>query len=692
MQKTIQYLYISFVIASGLVPLMFAPSLYKWFGGPKTLAFLVLTQALALLWVFVATRTDELTRLKRNPLVLVFCLFLLAQIVSSLLGLDPLHSFFGDARRHSGVLLNIHLFLFFLALIFLCRRSVAWKKHLMHLFVAVACILSTHALLEALGWVPNLADTSRGTSFMGNPIFLASFLTIPFFFSLSLLKQRGKNLHSWYVIPVVLIFLGILATGTRGALVGVALGLLTWAGQVVVKKKVLSMGTMLTMLTVFVLVSGGILLSTQLAPESSLARLASVSDENIDSRLAYWSLGLRGGLDHLILGVGNENYSVVANGYYQAEQYAFDDTWPDKPHNILVELFVAGGVIGLLAYLSLIFLALKYSWGDERLFAPAVVAFLGQGLFIFDTISASITFMTLLALIAVESPSREGGGSRYLMPLQLSVGVFVVGSFLFLTIPHYRLLHAMGNSLDVEAISQELSDDALIHDYANLADLYYQHQATHAYDKTIFDQGVLYYQRQLEKHPLDAKSWYHLGQMYIDKAVSLSQSVDELGREAVERVNKLAPGRLDGRNQRIFIAQLDGDITQTLEQAIALHQSAPHDPETAWVLAQLYMQNDQVESAVDTGLLALENGVKFGESAAFTWLGEALVMLDRFDDLIFMYKQATVMFPDQLQFYFSLAATYAAVGDTVSAIEVAEQVKVLDPASAASAQAFIDSL
>jgi O-antigen ligase len=690
--KQIQKVYLALLVAIFFVPLIFWPKLYNAFSSTKVLMFWMLVDVLGVLWIYLAVRTDEFSKLRRDPIVLALLVFVFIQIVSSLLGVDQWNSFFGDLRRYSSILMTLHLSVYAMAIIFFLRRTPVWQVRFVHLLIVVASLVSVHAVFEWASFVPSLVDFDRASSVFGNPIYLASFLIIPLFLSLGECKKEEGSKRILFAALSLLIFLGILATGTRGALIGLVAGFVVMVVQILLHRGLSKRVPMVTAIIIVLVFGSMYLIGQNSAEESILYRITHFSGENVSSRLAYWNLGIQGSFDAPLLGVGNENYYIVADKNYQAEDYGFDDTWIDKPHNYFVELLVTNGVLGLLSFLVLIGLLLKRSWRTKGYLAPALVAYLAQSLFIFDTISASITFFFLIALIVAQKKREDGEALRWGSKIQV-VGTLLICVVLFgFTIPYARTVYALGQSDDLQKASEIIDKQLVVYDYGNVAEVYFNSLLANQFDQDLFEKTEGYYLRAISRHPEQAKLWYQLARLYITQATEAGTVVSEDGVSAADMVLELAPGRINGQYMQVFIVELSGDSEKAIEMAENLYDLFPDDPETIWILAQLYLSHERVDSGLVLAIDALEQKLKLLSSNDLLLLVSLFAERGQYDQVVNVYERAVDMFPSELTLLPGLAASYATIGDTKSAIETAQELMRLDSHSTDAAQAFIESL
>src|SRR3989344_2405547 len=94
-----------------------------------------------------------------------------------------------------------------------------------------------------------------------------------------------------------------------------------------------------------------------------VGRLVTISlqDSTTKARIMNWGTAWQGVKERPVLGWGQDNFAVVFNKYYNPQMYG-QEQWFDRVHNVVFDWLVAGGVLGLLAYLSLFVFALWYIW------------------------------------------------------------------------------------------------------------------------------------------------------------------------------------------------------------------------------------------------------------------------------------------------------------------------------------------
>tara|TARA_B100000073_G_scaffold98390_1_gene78216 strand:+ start:846 stop:3650 length:2805 start_codon:yes stop_codon:yes gene_type:complete len=208
----------------------------------------------------------------KNFLVLIFSLFVLVQAFSALTGSSPVNSFWSNWERMEGVVDHFHWLLLIIISGSVLRKEKSWIKFLkINIFAGFA--VSFLGLLEffdlvipiifSLDIYPSVVNPEqsytlgeRVESTIGNPAYLASYLSIISFLSIGLIAREfhenffnsvkktylNFNLNSkifvWVSISGLIISIWtILNSGSRGSLIGIFAGILFAISILLYKKK-----------------------------------------------------------------------------------------------------------------------------------------------------------------------------------------------------------------------------------------------------------------------------------------------------------------------------------------------------------------------------------------------------------------------------------------------------------------------
>ncbi len=119
--------------------------------------------------------------------------------------------------------------------------------------------------------------------------------------------------------------------------------------------------------------------------------------------------GVSKSVKNLFLGYGQENYGVVFAANYDPRMYE-QEVWFDRAHNVFMDWLVAGGILGLVAYLALYLTPLYMMWfgkgkksiqiGEKALITGALTAYFIHNIFVFDNLVSYILFIAMLAYVA----------------------------------------------------------------------------------------------------------------------------------------------------------------------------------------------------------------------------------------------------------------------------------------------------
>ncbi|MEX2341284.1 MAG: O-antigen ligase family protein, partial [Candidatus Paceibacterota bacterium] len=273
------------------------------------------------------------------------------------------------------------------------------------------------------------------------------------------LRAKTSTRQLLYGVLFVMFAFILFNTGTRGAALGLiggsALGF-SYLALMAPKGAAIKKWGLGGLLAV-VLIAGGLWAArdTALVENSQvLSRFAGVTLAEGGIRFTVWQMALEGVKERPILGWGQENFNYVFNKYYDPALYGAE-AWYDRTHNIFLDWLIAGGVIGLLAYLSILVAALWYavllplrarfregiskvkdafSVPEQALIFGLLAAYTFHNLFVFDNLASWIFYAVVLALIhsrvsreivAVEKFAIEKGTwERVAIPTVLIVAGF----------------------------------------------------------------------------------------------------------------------------------------------------------------------------------------------------------------------------------------------------------------------------
>lgn len=386
----------------------------------------------------------------KNPLVVFLSLFFLSLVLSVVFAENVYRAFWGDVERGVGLFGFLHFYAFLvLASVFFEEKD--WLRFF-KISLVVGAGLIGFAFLEYFGLkflFLSPPRKARPESLIGNSAFFATHLIFLSAFAFIVFKKSAGYLWKYFSLAVLVLSLAaVFMTGTRGAILGVAAGLISLFVFFAAKKessrrlRAVSLGV-LALIVVF----AGIFWTTrhndfwQNVP--GLARLAKtaafdINDPSTQFRLITWRLSWEAFKEKPFFGWGLENYIVAYEKHYDPAYALYGETWLDRAHNTFFDLLVMQGAFGTLAYSGL-FLVLIYSLfkktgqGKEGFYPNAVLsavlfAYFVQNLVIFDQIVSYAAFFAFVGYIlylensAKPAPTEPavvsyfaGGGTRFVL-------------------------------------------------------------------------------------------------------------------------------------------------------------------------------------------------------------------------------------------------------------------------------------
>jgi O-antigen ligase len=410
-----------------LTPLIITPFLVYPFITGKAWFFRVLTDAAWLLFLLLGYRPAW------SRLAIVFSSVLILAFISDVRADIPWLAFISSAERMGGWLNLLHLYLLFLIAGVVLDTPIL-RRRWIATFVLTSVLVALIGFLQFILFVAEGAARSQITSTFGNPSFLGQYAMLMFFlaalltlgkaawtsggrgtsgtprsswlFTLlswplsglygsawrSLSKSAAKISLSplWAAVAFLNLCMVFLAQ-SRGAVIGLlAGGVIALPGRW--RALVLALLALLTVVAM-----------TVHDPRPGAGRLLPLAErfaelQPDDPRLAAWSGAIRGARERPLLGWGEESFREVAYIYCKP-----CGTWWDRGHNLLIDKLVEGGIMGLLAWLWLLWAAregviLNFQGASRRCLLGFLTAYFVSDMFLFDTMASYLPLMLVMVL------------------------------------------------------------------------------------------------------------------------------------------------------------------------------------------------------------------------------------------------------------------------------------------------------
>ncbi|HEY3373849.1 MAG TPA: O-antigen ligase family protein [Candidatus Aquicultor sp.] len=218
-------------VVLAIVPLIVFPSSLDQAFAIKYLLLKAIT--IAAICVYLVALLARGGRLRLSGLEVPFLAFLGLAAISTALSINTPTSLEGAYLRYDG----LYSYLIMAALLFLASQVIKTADDLRRFAsfaVGSAALVSLYGLLQRAGIDPvrwGYVSFGIGRSFatLGNPITLGGYLTIMLPVAISLVKQCKSQVERYLCgMASILIGLCLLATGSRGALIGVLCGMVVY--------------------------------------------------------------------------------------------------------------------------------------------------------------------------------------------------------------------------------------------------------------------------------------------------------------------------------------------------------------------------------------------------------------------------------------------------------------------------------
>lgn len=318
----------------------------------------------------------------KNPFIIPLILFLIAGLISV---------FILPEKRIALGIFKAYFFdpiLFFFLFVCLIKEKSELKKSFLAIIIS-ATMLCLVGLIQYFLF-PQYLQEGRIRSIFSSPNYLSLYITPISFFCFTIFDHK-----KWLIFfknPLLYFYLVILSviilTFSRGAWLGLLLGLVFFFGMLVLNKfktrglKIFFASLFLTgfIASFFFIIYGSY--SFGLVPQNRIFQ-----SDNI--RKEVWVTSLDIGLKHKWLGIGLGNFQNYFGEYTKNRINYPEYITPNAvtPHNIFLNIWLQTGLLGLLALLGLLglffikcFKGLKKEFLFNLILISAMTAILGQGL------------------------------------------------------------------------------------------------------------------------------------------------------------------------------------------------------------------------------------------------------------------------------------------------------------------------
>ncbi|MDQ3076543.1 MAG: O-antigen ligase family protein, partial [bacterium] len=333
MNKVLRIICLTGIFIIPFVPLLVVDTLFFPFISGKNFAFRIIVEIIFGAWVVLAL-TDKTYRPRKSFILWALGAFIVIIGLADIFGMNPFKSFWSNFERMEGFVGLVHLGLYMLVAATVLNTTKLWAWFF-NTTIGASILMSLYGYGQLFKWVTINQGGGRLDARLGNATYLAVYILFHIFLTTYLMISRTmflatpqdpKPRSTKFIIGGVIILLEFVIlyyTATRGAMLGLIGGVLLSAALIVIFGKAhprirkVSLGILIATLVVI----GGFLglKDSSFVRESPvLNRFATISlnDATTNSRFVLWNMAIEGFKERPILGWGQENFNYVFNKYY----------------------------------------------------------------------------------------------------------------------------------------------------------------------------------------------------------------------------------------------------------------------------------------------------------------------------------------------------------------------------------------
>ncbi|MBI2046274.1 MAG: O-antigen ligase family protein [Parcubacteria group bacterium] len=704
------------------IPLIVVPSMFFPFITGKNFAFRIIIEIVFALWLILAYR-DSSHRPRFSWVFAAVSAFVGIITLADFLGENIYKSFWSNFERMEGLITIWHLGAYVLVAGTVLNTQRLWWWFA-NTSIGASAIVSIYSIVQLVRTL-SLHQGSRLDATLGNPTYLAVYMLFHIFILAFLLfRHRGAQWVKWIYGALMTAELVVLYyTATRGTILGLIGGALLAAFLVMVFGKEYPRARKITAgVFIGILALAGAFLAarnTEFVKTSPvLSRFANISPSEVttQSRFIIWGMSIQGFKEHPILGWGQENYNLVFNKYFEPRLWR-QEPWFDRSHNIFFDWLIAGGLLGLLSYLSLFGAILYYLWRkssdnhfslvDKSILTGLLAGYFFHNVFVFDNLISYILFFSMLAYMhamAVETAkanafvnnngeemtNKHAGlifGPIVLIAL-VSVlyvvnikGILTAQSLLQALAPHQegpeKNLEFYKKALSYETFGTSETREQLLQAASQAADINVSPDLKQQFAALGGDEM----QKQIKQMPNDARYQIFMASFLnrtgnFDAAIPYALRAIELSPKKQAMYFELATSYLNKKEYDKSLATLKTafEFDQTYDRALVVY-----------AMAALYAgQNDLAKELLVSvyGTMIIDDDRLIGAYAA----------TGQYDKVIAIWKLRLEKDPNNPQYHLSLGASYLQIGERQQAINEIQKVIIINPQFKDKGEYFINEI
>jgi tetratricopeptide (TPR) repeat protein/O-antigen ligase len=453
-----------YIVLAGLfiipfIPLVVANSYFFPFITGKGFTFRIIVEIIFGAWVALALIHPGY-RPQKSWILWSWLAFTVIIALADFMGVNPYKSFWSNYERMEGLITLLHLGAYFLVASTVLSTERLWNWFWNTTIIA-SLIVVFYSFLQLIGTITINQGSVRVDATFGNATYLSVYMLFHIFITLFLIISNRhfllipqiKTLYSKVLVglPIMLLqFVVLYKTATRGTMLGLIVSVLLVSVLVVTlerqRRQFRKIAFGFIVATVVIVLGFLAIKNTRFVQTSPvLSRFATISlkDNTTISRFVLGNMAIQGFKERPVLGWGQENFNYVFNKYYEPRLYG-QEQWFDRTHNVITDWLIAGGILGLLAYLSFYIAILWHVWKsrteehftttEKSVITGLLVAYFIHNFFVFDNLISYIFFLSIAAYVYSRTTEgaravaheRAHSNNRFIIPVALIATILIL--------------------------------------------------------------------------------------------------------------------------------------------------------------------------------------------------------------------------------------------------------------------------
>lgn len=337
--------------------------------------------------------------------VIIFLVYVGIMTLTSIFGVYPMNSFWGDFERNVSLNVWLHLSVVLIIVLSVFRSKRSWIQ-LSFISTIIGLVVSFIYIFSFLHFFSN--DISNGGSTLGNSSLLGSYLIFAMFFALLLFFLSIQfRVRLFGIVSFAFFVLVLFLTDARAAMISFGGGAILFIAIILFLHAKQGWRKISGIVLFSILIITFIVLALLIFKSGSFFHKMVEQDVG-GSRFIVWDIAAQSIKDRPWFGWGLGNFKFAFLQHYNpcfGNTYCGGNTLFDSAHNKILDVWVEVGLFGLIAYL-LIFLAAFFSIAKAylkknidakitALFVAVLAAYFAQNLTVFDSISSLVFFVFL---------------------------------------------------------------------------------------------------------------------------------------------------------------------------------------------------------------------------------------------------------------------------------------------------------